>query len=44
MLHILREDLLETAIKKHKNVDLIPTTNIAKANELGVFYFKSMEF
>ena len=44
MLHILREDFLEDAIKKHKNVDLIPTVNIAKANELGVFYFKSMEF
>ena len=41
MLHILREEQVEKAIKKHKDIHSIPNTNISKANELGVNYFKS---
>ena len=44
MLHILREDLLEEAIKKHKDVGLIPEKNMAKANQLGLLFFKSLKF
>jgi hypothetical protein len=44
MLHLLREDLLEIAIDKHNNVDDIPNQNIAKANSLGLEYFKKMKF
>jgi hypothetical protein len=42
MLHILREVQVEIAIKKHKDIHSIPNTNIIKANELGVNYFKSL--
>lgn len=44
MLHLLREDLLEIAIDKHANVDDIPNQNIAKAQSLGLEYFKKMKF
>jgi hypothetical protein len=44
MLHLLREDLLEIAIDKHANVDDIPNQNIAKAESLGLEYFKKMKF
>ena len=44
MLHLLREDLLEIAIDKHANVDDIPNQNIAKAQSLGLAYFKKMKF
>jgi len=44
MLQILREDIVEQAIKKHKDVHSIPDTNIAKANQLGIVYFKSLSF
>jgi hypothetical protein len=44
MLHILREDRLEKAILKHKNAAAIPDANIAKANELGLAYFKALRF
>ena len=44
MLHILREDRLEQAILKHKNASVIPDANIAKANELGLAYFKALRF
>lgn len=44
MLHLLREDLLEIAIDKHANVDDIPSQNIAKAQSLGLAYFKKMKF
>jgi hypothetical protein len=44
MLHLLREDLLEIAIDKHANVDEIPNQNIAKAQSLGLAYFKKMKF
>jgi hypothetical protein len=44
MLHILREDSLEHAIKKHVNVDQIPEKNIQKATELGIEYFKNLGF
>ncbi len=44
MLHILREDRLEQAIKKHTNANQIPDKNIQKANELGVEYFKDLGF
>jgi hypothetical protein len=42
MLHILREDSLEQAIKKHVNANQIPEKNIQKANELGIEYFKNL--
>ena len=42
MLHILREAQVEKVIKKHKDIHNIPITNISKANELGVNYFKSL--
>jgi hypothetical protein len=44
MLHLLREDLLSIAIDKHANVDDIPRQNIAKAQSLGLEYFKKMKF
>jgi hypothetical protein len=44
MLHLLREDLLEIAIDKHANVDDIPNQNIAKAQSLGLEYFKKLKF
>jgi hypothetical protein len=44
MLHLLREDLVSIAIEKHSNVDDIPNQNIAKANSLGLEYFKKMKF
>lgn len=43
MLHILREEQVEKAIKKHKDIHSIPNANISKANELGVNYFKSIK-
>jgi hypothetical protein len=44
MLHLLREDLLTIAIDKHTNVDDIPNQNIAKAQSLGLEYFKKLKF
>jgi len=44
MLHLLREESLEQAIEKHINADLIPEKNIQKATELGIDYFKNLEF
>lgn len=44
MLHLLREDLLEIAIDKHANVHDIPSQNIAKAQSLGLEYFKKIKF
>ena len=44
MLHILREDSLEQAIKKHVNADQIPQKNIQKSTELGIEYFKNLGF
>jgi len=44
MLHLLREDLLTIAIDKHANVDDIPNQNIAKAQSLGLEYFKKLKF
>lgn len=44
MLHLLREDLLEIAIDKHANVHDIPSQNIAKAQSLGLGYFKKTKF
>lgn len=40
LLHILREDTLEKAIKTYPNVDQIPSNNIKKLKELGVDFFK----
>jgi len=36
MLHILREDTLEKAIKTYPNVEDIPSNNIAKLKEIGL--------
>jgi len=44
ILQILREDSVEEAIKKHKDIHSIPDTNIAKANQLGLLYFKTLGF
>jgi hypothetical protein len=44
MLHLLRENLLTIAIDKHANVDDIPNQNIAKAQSLGLEYFKKLKF
>ena len=44
MLHILRENQVEQAIKKHKDIHSVPDTNILKANELGLAYFKALRF
>jgi hypothetical protein len=44
MLHILREDQVEKAVKKHKDIHSIPHANISKANELGVNYFKNLNY
>jgi hypothetical protein len=44
MLHILRENQVEQAIRKHKNIHSVPDTNILKANELGLAYFKALRF
>jgi hypothetical protein len=42
MLHILREDTLEKAIKTYPNVEDIPTNNIKKLKEIGLEAFKKL--
>ena len=41
MLHILREESIDTAVDKHKDVHSIPENNITQARKLGVDYFKN---
>jgi hypothetical protein len=42
MLHILREDTLEKAIKTYPNVEDIPENNIKKLKEIGLEEFKKL--
>ena len=35
MLHLIREESINQAVKGYKNIDKIPATNIAKLRELG---------
>lgn len=39
MLHILREDTIEKAVKTYPNVEEIPLNNIKKVKELGKGFF-----
>lgn len=40
MLHIIRETSIDRALKTFKHPESIPETNINRANQLGVGYFK----
>jgi hypothetical protein len=42
MLHILREESIESALKKYPNAELIPDRNINFAREKGVAYMKML--
>jgi len=42
MLHILREESIEKALKKYPNPELIPERNINFAREKGVVYMKML--
>jgi hypothetical protein len=42
MLHILREESIEKALKKYPNPELIPERNILFAREKGVLYMKML--
>ncbi len=44
MLHLLREESVAVAIEKHSNADEIPEKNIKKATDLGIDFFKDLEF
>ena len=41
MLHLLREEKLEAALKKYPNPEAIPERNIITARKLGLEYFKT---
>lgn len=41
MIHILREDSLDKAVQKHKDIHSIPHNNIARANLLGLDFFRN---
>lgn len=42
MLHLLREASLDIAIDNHPDIDAIPATNVLKARELGIEYFRKL--
>ncbi len=42
MLHLLREDMLEVALKQYPNPEQIPLQNIKRARELGETKLKAM--
>ena len=44
MLHLLREESITLAVKKHVNIDEVPERNMQKARELGIDFFKDLEF
>lgn len=39
MIHLLREESLDVAVSKHKDVHSIPGNNISRANHLGLSFF-----